>query len=211
MYDQAIIVISGAHPSAAHLVPHIQKNHIVICADGGYDTALALNLAPRVVIGDNDSITAPPPPGITQIPHSREKNYTDTELALIHSKEYSPPNTLLVGGGAGRFDHSIALLWLFNRPTGPADLITRWITDTAIIDHLTPTGTPHISLPTAPQQIISIFPTGPPPWDLQSTGLRWPLEDTHWHPGDNGVSNYATGTQVDITVKTGRILVVRAL
>ena len=162
MYDQAIIVISGAHPSAAHLAPHIQKNHIVICADGGYDTALTLALTPRVVIGDNDSITAPPPPGITQIPHSHEKNYTDTELALIHSKEYSCPNTLLVGGGAGRFDHSIALLWLFNRPTGPADQITRWITDAAIIDHLAPATAPAYQSPNSPPTDNLHIPHRPP-------------------------------------------------
>ena len=44
-----------------------------------------------------------------------------------------------------------------------------------------------------------------------SQGLRWPLDDMRWTPGEGGVSNIITSTPFKVHVVSGAVLMVRML
>ena len=104
----------------------------VIAADSGLDTLEAFgqfygstyDLTPDYIIGDMDSLhdTAL----LSKYPkarcekYSRDKDYSDTELALIKAREFhtedSPLTVTLIGGCGGCIDHLMAVLDTFSFP-----------------------------------------------------------------------------------------------
>jgi thiamine pyrophosphokinase len=105
-----IITARTEGPIAAAL--RIGPDDFVVCADGGRDLAAAEGVKPAVIIGDFDSIGAPPraAKGTRVIDAPAEKDDTDTLLALKYGLDAGFRDFVVVGGLSGRFDHSFANL-----------------------------------------------------------------------------------------------------
>ncbi|MDR2132949.1 MAG: thiamine diphosphokinase [Clostridiales Family XIII bacterium] len=89
----------------------IGADDFVICADGGFDRAAAEGVKPDVILGDFDSISAPPAASLARvIGFPAEKDDTDTLLAIKHGLDAGHSDFVVVGGLSGRFDHSFANL-----------------------------------------------------------------------------------------------------
>ncbi|MCB5234498.1 MAG: thiamine diphosphokinase [Candidatus Cloacimonetes bacterium] len=92
----------------------------IIAVDRGLIRVRDLNLTPRVIIGDMDSLPAEELrryPDTEIIRHQAEKNETDTELALIWCVQTGVYDEIIVCNSLdGRFDHSAGiiqnLIWL---------------------------------------------------------------------------------------------------
>lgn len=88
------------------------KPNYIICTDGGFEIAKALELHPNLIVGDFDSSTnfskSDVPNGIEIVSVPIEKDFTDMELALDLSVKLSPDVINIVGGIGGRLDHTIA-------------------------------------------------------------------------------------------------------
>ena len=202
---QAVICISGEAPSRQIALPFMRQERVVICANGGLMTAQRLGLTPQVIIGDLDSIDALNVDRARTriIAHSRDKDATDTQLAVAHSRSIHCSERLLVGGGGGRLDHLAALLWNFETPEYA---VNRWITDHVIVDHLAP-GAHNFAV--TRNDILSILPCGEGPWTAKSRGLRWPLDNTAWSRADYGICNEAVADTITLTITAGRLLLMR--
>ena len=57
--------------------------YFVICADGGFETALRFHIRPDRVIGDFDSAQTAPPKGVPVVKLPVEKDVTDTQAAVM--------------------------------------------------------------------------------------------------------------------------------
>jgi thiamine pyrophosphokinase len=89
----------------------ISDDDFIICADGGYDRALAEHINPDVILGDFDSSrTREVAPSVRGLEFPAEKDDTDTMLALKYGFDAGFSDFIIVGGMSGRFDHSIANL-----------------------------------------------------------------------------------------------------
>ncbi|MDE2776298.1 MAG: thiamine diphosphokinase [Chloroflexota bacterium] len=93
----------------------------VICADGGALHARALGLMPHTIIGDLDSLSAEEvarfrADGAEVIQHSPEKDETDLELALRHCQRLGALSIHILGALGGRFDQTIANIFLLTLP-----------------------------------------------------------------------------------------------
>ena len=203
---QAVICTGGAGP--AHIPPIIGLDSpIVICADSGYHLALRLGLQPNWLIGDLDSLDISEHavvPTCQIVRHPRDKDATDSELALRHARTLGCHPIILLGGGGQRSDHFLALVWLYEGSLYPHI----WISDSTItycITHHWSAADLRIG------EIVSVLPVGAPPWRLQSNGLRWELDGVQWQRANSGICNQATGQRAHIKVLQGRVLVMRHL
>ncbi|GHU82377.1 hypothetical protein FACS189468_6510 [Spirochaetia bacterium] len=184
---------------------------LMAAADSGLMAAEAAGLRPDWIVGDMDSLDDPRrleayPPGRV-LRYQRDKDYTDTELALRLLWEQGCTETWLIGGGGGRTDHLFALRSLFEREPCPV----RWITAAEDIFCLREGAVLDVSLtregPRPPPCFISVFPLGSGPWEAQSRGLRWPLSGLRWDRGFFGISNEAAGESLSIRSVRGKFLV----
>lgn len=81
----------------------------VICADGGYDTAVRFGIRPDVLIGDFDTISSiPQDDGCEIIAFAPEKDDTDTMLAVKLAIQRGYEDITVFGGIGGRLDHTFA-------------------------------------------------------------------------------------------------------
>ncbi|MFP4429827.1 MAG: thiamine diphosphokinase [Spirochaetota bacterium] len=202
-----IVVTGGRIPSRDTFRRFLDPPYLVVAADSGVDNAARLGLSPDFALGDFDSIentdllSALPPDRVFRYP--REKDLTDTELALAFLDENDIITRVVVGGGGGRIDHLLALTSLFHRRSAPS----LWITHNAVLSRLDGEHTFDLG----EGRLVSFFPLGGGPCTMKSSGLRWPLDNLTWYPGDVGLSNETTAPTVSISVHSGALLMVQPL
>jgi len=183
---------------------------LIVAADSGLQTAENAGLRADWIVGDMDSIDDPgrlekyPADKVRRFPP--DKDLTDTELALDLLWEKGCKSICIIGGGGGRLDHILALRSLFERKKYPQ----RWVTkneDIYCLDALdTSGGALNIKVPG--DSLVSVFPLGSGPWDIESNGLKWPLGGLSWETGSIGISNRTVEDQFRIKVTKGRFLLI---
>jgi thiamine pyrophosphokinase len=217
MRTTGIAFIGGQGPSPAlcrRLVPEAGRSGglLIAAADSGLAAAEDAGLRPDWIVGDMDSL-GELPGGLLRLakypPHRirrcrRDKDHTDTELALALLWEEGCGEVWLAGGGGGRIDHLFALRALFERTPFPA----RWIT--AAEDIRCVQAPAELAADVPPGSLVSVFPLGDGPWEAESRGLRWPLAGLPWSRGFSGISNEAAGA-FSVRALAGRFLVVGPL
>ena len=180
MLGLAFIGGEGPEPDFCRLLA--RGASLIVAADSGLQTAENAGLRPDWIIGDMDSIDdlgrleKYPADKIRRF--QPDKDQTDTELALDLLWEQGCDKTCILGGGGGRLDHIFALRSLFEREKYPK----RWITkneDIYCLDALnTSGGALNIKVPL--NSLVSVFPLGRSPWEIESHGLKWPLNGLNW-------------------------------
>lgn len=108
MIGKKCAVIGGAEVSDSERAEILSCRYI-ICADGGYDTALRLRIQPDVLIGDFDTVSALPSGDSCEvIRYLPEKDDTDTMLAVKLAIQLGFEDITVFGGIGGRLDHTFA-------------------------------------------------------------------------------------------------------
>ena len=117
--SKAIIFTGGGAPSS---LPRSVKEDgdYIIAADSGYDTARLLGFDVDMAIGDFDSTTYfHEIETRTHKKSSRDKDESDTELAIKEAVSLGYEQYILVGGGGYRMDHLLSCYALFSRLKAP--------------------------------------------------------------------------------------------
>ncbi|MFZ3101574.1 MAG: thiamine diphosphokinase [Desulfitobacteriaceae bacterium] len=186
---------------------------LLICADGGGNSALLSDRRPDVLIGDLDSIT---PENLANCVETgtkiqrfpKEKDQTDLELALQYAQfqvpiEFSEGPIWLYGATGGRIDHflgNIALLLAYARQgrkiylKDPEHLM--WIVQERenIFGH----KGQEISLIALTEKAV-----------VTTEGFYYPLNhEKLYQDSPRGISNIFLGTEGFIQVDEGRVLVI---
>jgi thiamine pyrophosphokinase len=179
---------------------------LIAAADSGLTAAEAAGLRPDWVLGDMDSLEdlsrLDAYPRDRVLRYQTEKDHTDTELALRLLWEKGCDTIWLIGGGGGRLDHLLAIRSLFERDPCPS----RWITGAEDIYCVGSPG--ELQWDGPPGALVSVFPLGAGPWEVESAGLRWPLKGLPWDRGFFGLSNVAENGSFRLRAGKGRFLVV---
>ena len=181
--------------------PILPEDHI-IAADGGLTHLQKLGLQPHEILGDFDSLGYTPEDARV---FPVEKDDTDTMLAIRRGLDLGYRDFLLYGSLDGpRLDHTIAnfqaLQFLADRGAW-GYLVGR--------DYLvTVVKNGSLRFPAAAEGTVSVFCLGADAEGVTLKGLYYPLEDGVLRAGfPLGVSNHFTGTDSEITVKNGSLLV----
>jgi thiamine pyrophosphokinase len=205
-----IVFAAGTVQAGSAVTEALTQGELVIAADGGASTALALGYVPAFVVGDLDSLdrqTREELQGlgsrIVQAP--AEKDETDTELAIeVALKQGANRITLLGTLGGSRFEHTIAnLLLLAAYPDTPIDLVDGnargWL--------LRGPGAARITGKEG--DLLSLFPLLASAEGVCTEGLYYPLSaETLRFGRPRGISNVFLGTEARVSLTEGLLLIV---
>lgn len=102
--DRCVIISAGKIEDYNSTKKLINKNDVIVCADGGYIHAKNMGLKVDCVIGDFDSSKEPETENKIVLPV--EKDVTDTFYCVDEYTKKGYKNFLILGCLGGRFDHS---------------------------------------------------------------------------------------------------------
>ena len=209
--DHVLLVIGGSTPSARAL-RHIDAFQRVVCADSGVDHARVLGLTPDLVLGDMDSISddsrawAATQKARFEIA-DRDKDQTDTELALSAIVSWRPRALTVLWGGGNRVDHVLGVMAAVAAPLLSAlDRIDLWVANDLVhVLH----GPRSVELDSPADTVVSLVPLGGPVTGVNTTGLKWELhEETLRSDSARGVSNVVVGAaRIDIAAGVLAVIV----
>ena len=203
------VVFTGGESPSPSVIRKILKNEtpFIVAADSGLIAAEGAGINPDYIIGDMDSVensrlTAYPPECVMR--HDHDKDYTDTELALLKVFAKGCTEVWIIGGGGGRIDHLFGLKCLFEREIFPS----RWITADNDIRCIDAKKNSRLSLMLKAGSAVSVFPAGAETGEAMSEGLKWKLDGLLWDRGFFGLSNVAVNGAFSITAVKGRFLII---
>lgn len=207
---KALVITGGECPPPELLRRFAVESRLVIAADSGLDAARAAGIQPDIVVGDFDSLkdmegldTIPPEKILA---FSREKDDTDTEIAIQTAWSNGSDYVILAGGGGGRLDHLLGIWALFAREHAPRE----WHTYNESVYFLGKGESATFGV--SPGSLVSVFPSGGEgSVGMSSSGLKWPLEGLIWAKGHFGISNESLGNEVRISAGSSRLIIILPL
>jgi thiamine pyrophosphokinase len=204
-----LIFANGVLPDARKARSLIQPGDFIICADGGTRHALAMGLAPGLVIGDFDSLGLDESEKaeragaqIVQFPH--DKNETDLELALNHALKLEPLSVIVVAALGDRLDQTLGNIALLSDPR-LASLDARL--DDGLEEAFFCRGQSELQGKVG--DIVSLLPWGGPVTGVRTDGLKWPLNNETLYPDKTrGISNELRDSSAVVSLVSGLLLIV---
>lgn len=207
MINKIAIIANGTIQDFDYHKQKIKDASILICADGGSNNAMKMNLIPDYIIGDFDSIEKKTldyfkEKGKSKLIKDNNQNKTDFELALSLAESLEPKEILIFGAIGNRFDHTLAniLSLTYLRPEIKAQII-----DEKNIIELVEN---EIDIKGEKDDIISIVPLTDI-LGLNYNGLHWLVKDKKTNFGWFGISNKLSKNKANIKLRKGKILVIK--
>jgi len=202
---RGILLIGGLGPDSDKLKKLIDTDNLICAADSGLDLALSAGIHPDGIVGDMDSLSDKSllnnfPADTVEI-YPEDKDETDTELGISWLRKHGCRDIIIIGGGEGRLDHTLALKTLFAGDNPPA----AWYTAREKIWSLEGRN----SVTGYPGSTISFVTAGGGPWEVVSRGLQWELDKVKWSVDTISLSNRLKSLSAEISVNRGRLLVIQ--
>ena len=182
----------------------IPKESFIIAADKGFETLQKQGIKPNLVVGDFDSLGYVPQSD-ELIKSPAEKDDTDTMLALREGLGRGYKKFIIYGGIGGRLDHTFANIQSlsFLKENGASAVLYGEGTAVTLIKDES------VSLMNDEKGYISVFSYGDAAKDVSLTGLKYSLDNAPLSDSfPLGVSNEFVGTESEISVKDGRLLLI---
>lgn len=110
--NEKICYIVGAFESGEISIEASEKD-LIICADGGLEILRKYGITPHVIMGDFDSLGYIPKGDNVKV-FPKEKDDSDTGIAIKYGFERGYEKFVIYGGLGGRFDHTIANIQLLS-------------------------------------------------------------------------------------------------
>ena len=189
------------------------KSPSIVCADGGADNALKFGYFPQTIIGDLDSLTPQKvaefeQQGATILCHPSEKDETDLELALYWCAENNAKTIYIIGGLGGRFDQTLANIYLLSLPE--LDGIHVEVIEAKQSIRLLKAGEHQIYGHAG--DTISLLPFGGTVDGITTTALKYPLIDESLTLGPaRGVSNVMVRDTATVSIRQGLLIMVHTI
>ena len=195
-------IIFGAAEFDTLLMP-IEKDDLLIAADGGLRHFAAADRQPDVILGDFDSLGYIPE-GAQVFPV--EKDDTDVMLAVRHGLSRGFREFVIYGGMDGpRLDHTIAnlqTLAFLRRENARGYLVGKTHMATVISEET-------IAFSEEQTGILSVFCLGKDAAGVTIRGMKYTLENGRLTADfPLGVSNHFVGKNAEITVENGSLLLI---
>jgi len=204
-----LVMTNGEYGDPGWYGPQRESFDRVICVDGGTTWAMRLGMVPDRVVGDLDSISpealdyaAGHGAEFTVVP--REKDNTDTQLALELAERDGATGVVIWGGTGSRLDHSLSNLF------SASSLVLKGIAvqfaspreDIYLIDR-------SLVLPARVGETVSLIALGDEALGVTLSGFKYPLFDARingrWQ---HAVSNVVVAENPAVRVASGVLAVI---
>lgn len=199
----ALLICNGDPPSRALVRRLARSCDLVVCADGGANTARRYGIRPDLVIGDLDSITGATRRAFSTVPliHLSRQDNTDLEKSLDWLTSQKTSRVTIVGATGGRLDFTI----------GNLSVLTNYPETMAI----TLEGDGWRAMPVGRRKVlrarrgttVSLLPFGRCT-GITLHGLRYGLRNATMDVGRIGVSNVVEHSPFTVAVKSGSMLLI---
>ena len=204
------VVVSNGDIKDINLAKYILRDSsIIIAADGGARHILNSGFMPDALIGDLDSVDKETLDKIkashcTIVKYPREKDYTDTQIAIDYAIEKKADNITFLGCIGDRIDHSLANIFLLVK------LIKQGIKACIVNEKNTIYITcDFIKLDGKIGDLLSLIPVGGDVTGIYTKGLKYGLEGKIIKMGDPlGISNVFIGNTIEVKIESGYLLVI---
>lgn len=197
----ALIVGNGEPPPRALFAACAQAAELILCADGGANTASAYGYAPDCIVGDLDSVRGSHAADRRVLVDPEGNLGTDGQKVLNHAVELGVTEAVLLGFTGRRTDHLLGNLSLLK--TFADRLALRMVDEYCDIRLINR----RIRFRAALGQKISLCPLHGAAEGVETVGLKWPLRAESLIPGvREGISNEVVDNPVEIRVRRGDLL-----
>jgi len=207
------VVLAGGDVPDRKLFAGIDEAELVVAADGGVRSARTYGLPIHAVVGDFDSIAEgdtawATAEGAELIAFPPNKDETDLELAIAHADAVETIDRIVVLGiEGGRLDHEMGN-WAVC--SGPWRCGIDVHTARGTVEILRGAGRNSVDLDGEIGNLVSLLPRTGPAIRVNTSGLRWALEDAVLYPeGSRGLSNEFVETSGSVTIGEGVLFVAR--
>jgi len=182
-----------------------REGDFLICADGGYDAAMAHGLKPDLVVGDFDSMPASHVSGVPVLRLPVHKDDTDMVVCLAEGRRRGYTSFLLAGCMGGRFDHTMSnLQCLYDCALRGEEA---WMCDAQNRVTILLPGRHRLSGISGRK--LSLLAFTPEVKGVCLKGTLWPLEQatlTNRYP--LGCSNEIIAAEADLSFQSGALMVI---
>jgi thiamine pyrophosphokinase len=202
------IILANGKPPKKSIISFFRKNgyESLICADGGANSALKMNLVPDAIIGDLDSIS----PNALRIfirtsntIQLKRQNDTDVEKCLKYAIKKKNDEVLLVGVTGNRLDHTICNLGIVLKFLNQINI------SLVAEDSFLKPYKGNVELKSTIGETISIYGFDKKT-KITSTGLKYELKNIFLPFGEReSTSNVAKKNIVQLKISHGVVFVVR--
>ncbi len=218
MMRQALVVLNGHFQDYMVLKRGLNRvfkdiePEVILGVDGGAAHLKALQLSPTHILGDFDSIEDCESlkghyPDSEWLVYPKEKDYTDSELALETIAEMGCDRVVVVGAFGGRLDHMIGTLFLLNRYHRLFEMIL--IDEQNQVTLLEGPIKQLIHRSEVPHKYVSFIPISDDAKGINLKGFKYPLVNAQVQMGETiGISNEIEEKSAEITFDSGKLLMV---
>jgi thiamine pyrophosphokinase len=202
------IILANGKPPKKKIISFFQNNGFekLICADGGADSALRMNLVPDTIIGDLDSISLKALKRfrkLSEVIQLKRQNDTDVEKCLKYAIKKGYNETLLTGVTGNRLDHTFCNLGIVLK------FFEKIRISLVAENSFLKAYSGRIRLKTIPGETISLYGIDRKT-KITSKGLKYQLKNTSLPFGEReSSSNEANGNKVELKVNNGIIFIIR--
>ena len=192
-----VAIFSGGELTKTQILPFDK----LICADKGYEYAKNLNLNPDIILGDFDSLGYVPENAEL---FSKDKNFSDTELAIKKAINLGATEIDLYFCLGGRLDHELFNINLlkFAKNLGVNAKILSGNTVVRLIS-----GSGNYSVKKG--NTISFVPFSDAVHIIKSKGLKYPLDGIKAVKGETlTLSNVSNDDEIYVEIESGELLLI---
>ncbi len=206
---RTIVVIGGGGPIPLFDLKRIDPDAPIIAVDSGLDVARSVGWVPELVVGDLDSVSAD---GLDWAhdhhvaieKHRRAKDATDLELALLAALERGATRIEVLLAPGGRLDHQFANLLVLASPALASVPVVGMVGGATVT-----VVRSEVELWSEPGAQLSLFVVGADALGVNTTGLRYPLNDAVIPATTTlGVSNEFIDSMATVSVREGVVLAI---
>ncbi|MCX6821829.1 MAG: thiamine diphosphokinase [Candidatus Aenigmarchaeota archaeon] len=210
MKKRAVIISNGKMKNKRFYRKLIKKTDYIICVDGGSKHAKKLNIVPRMIIGDLDSLDKPTQEyflkkGVEIIRYNREKDKTDMQIAVELVMKLGFKEVLILCVFGDRLDHVLANVFLLQ-------MLTERGIESKIIDEYNEIFLIKNSGKIRGKigDIVSFISLTQEVNKIKTKGLKYELNNGKIKIFDTlGISNVLTKNTATINFKKGSLLVIK--
>lgn len=208
MTSKKCIIIANGNAPSKRVFRFLQSKgyDLIICADGGANTARHLNIIPRYIIGDLDSITPDTRryfTGKSEIIQITRQNDTDVEKCIKFALKKGCTDCILLAVTGDRLDHSFCNLGIAIKFSDQIHI--RIISEKSILS----VAENDVEINTFPGETFSLYAIDDRT-TITSKGLMYRLKDTKLPFGKReSTSNVALKEKVALHIKGGKIFIIR--
>ncbi len=198
MLQHIVIVANGEPPSAELLDSALTPNTMLVAVDGGLETCHAYGKTPDLITGDFDSTKLLQIYDHVEQLYTENQDKTDLEKALDYILTFPITKITVLGALGKRLDHSLTNLILLTRYpkiiTFETDLESCFA-----LDYTT-------DLQCQKGQTLSLIPFNGPVTGIETSGLKWELNDGTLDKEFVGISNVCLEEEISISFETGDLV-----